>query len=93
VLETRLGDALCGTKLFARHDYKRMVAWREVFGEFDPFGDFEILFPAALLALGIADVPVRYLARTYGKTNISRFKHGWMLLKMTAVGFLRIRLG
>jgi hypothetical protein len=93
VLSVRIGDSLCGTKLMARHDYARFVKWRQDFGDFDPFGDFEILFPAAVLGLAIADLPIRYLARTYGDTNISRFRHGWMLLKMTAIGFLRVRLG
>ena len=93
VLSVRLGDSLCGTKLFARHDYARFTAWRGDFGDFDPFGDFEMLFPAAILGLGVVDLPIRYLARTYGETNISRFRHGWMLLKMTAIGFVRVRLG
>jgi len=93
VLGIRLGDSLCGTKLLTRHDYARMVAWREHFGEFDPFGDFELLFPAAILALGVRDVPIRYRARTYGATQIRRFRHGWMLLRMTLVGFFRISTG
>jgi hypothetical protein len=93
VLDVRLGDSLCGTKLVTRHDYERMVAWRKDFGEFDPFGDFELLFPAAELGLEIVDVPVRYLARTYGETNIQRFRHGLLLLKMTWVGLLRIKMG
>lgn len=93
VLDVRLGDSLCGTKLLTRHDYERMVAWRKDFGEFDPFGDFELLFPAAELGLEIVDVPVRYLARTYGETNIQRFRHGLQLLKMTWVGLIRIKMG
>jgi glycosyl transferase family 2 len=93
VLDVRLGDSLCGTKLVTRHDYERMVAWRKDFGEFDPFGDFELLFPAAELGLEIVDVPVRYLARTYGETNIQRFRHGLLLLKMTWVGLVRIKMG
>ncbi len=93
VLGARLGDTLCGTKLMTRRDYARMTAWRKDFGDFDPFGDFEMLFPAALFALGIVDVPIRYRDRTYGSTNISRFRHGWMLLKMTMLGFFRAKLG
>lgn len=93
VLEVSIGDSLCGTKLFSRTDYQRFVRWRAHFGEFDPFGDFELLFPAAILGLGIIDIPVRYRARTYGSTNISRFRHGAMLLKMTMVGFFRVRVG
>lgn len=93
VLDVRLGDSLCGTKLLTRHDYARMVAWRKDFGEFDPFGDFELLFPAAELGLEIVDVPVRYLARTYGETNIQRFRHGLQLLKMTWIGLVRIKMG
>jgi hypothetical protein len=93
VLDVRLGDSLCGTKLVTRHDYQRMVAWRRDFGEFDPFGDFELLFPAAVLGLEIVDIPVRYLARTYGETNIQRFRHGLQLLKMTWVGLVRIKMG
>jgi glycosyl transferase family 2 len=93
VLGVKLGDSLCGTKLLARHDYERMVAWREHFGDFDPFGDFELLFPAAVLGLGVRDIPIRYRARTYGTTNISRFRHGVMLLRMTLLGLFRISTG
>ncbi len=93
VLSVRLGDSLCGTKLFARHDQARFSAWNDDFGDFDPFGDFELLFPAAVLGLAVVDVPIKYGARSYGTTNISRFRHGWMLLKMTVVGFVKVRLG
>ena len=92
VLDTRIGDSLCGTKLVTRHDYARMKAWRRDFGDFDPFGDFELLFPAAILGLGIVDIPIRYRARTYGATSISRFRHGFQLLRMTTVGLLRIKM-
>jgi hypothetical protein len=92
VLGTRLSDSLCGTKLLTRHDYRRMTEWRHDFGEFDPFGDFELLFPAAVLGLGIIDVPVRYMARQYGSTNISRFRNGFQLLRMTLIGCWKISL-
>ena len=93
ILDVSIGDSLCGTKLLARQDYQRMVAWRRDFGDFDPFGDFELLFPASLLGLGIVDIPVRYLARTYGETNIHRFRHGLLLLKMTWIGLIRLKMG
>ncbi len=93
VLGVRLGDCLCGTKLVMRSDYERMCRWRRDFGDFDPFGDFELLFPAAILGLGIVDVPIRYRARTYGSTNIRRFRHGLMLLRMTIIGLFRVKLG
>ena len=93
VLDARIGDSLCGTKMLTRRDYQRILEWRRDFGDFDPFGDFELLFPAAVLALGIVDIPIRYLARTYGETNIHRFRHGLLLLKMTWVGLCRIKMG
>jgi hypothetical protein len=93
ILDSQVGDSLCGTKLLTRHDYLRMMAWRKDFGDFDPFGDFELIFPAAILGLGMTDMPVRYLARTYGATNILRFRHGLQLLKMTAIGLVRVKLG
>ena len=93
VLGVRVGDSLCGTKLLARRDYERLVSWRNQFGDFDPFGDFELLFAASEFALGIVDLPIRYRDRTYGTTNISRFRDGWLLLKMTVYGFFRLKLG
>jgi hypothetical protein len=93
VLDAPLADSLCGTKLLARHDYERIRRWNRDFGSFDPFGDFELLFPAAVLGLRIVDVPVRYSARTYGSTNIDRFRHGWLLLRMTLTGLFRIKMG
>ncbi|MGH0032542.1 MAG: glycosyltransferase family 2 protein [Myxococcota bacterium] len=89
---TPLTDALCGTKLFARHDWARFRAWRDDFGDRDPFGDFELIFPAAELGLGIVDIPIRYRDRTFGTTQIRRFHHGWQLLQMTAVAVWKIRM-
>jgi len=93
IMDVSIGDSLCGTKLFSREAYGRMAAWRRDFGDFDPFGDFELLFPASVFGLGIVDIPVRYLARSYGSTSISRFQHGWMLLQMTMAGLLRLKPG
>lgn len=91
VLSVRLGDTLCGTKLFSKADYIRFCEWRFDFGDYDPFGDFELLFPAAILGVGIVDIPIVYRNRTYGSTNISRFLHGLMLLKMVTIGFFRVK--
>jgi glycosyltransferase involved in cell wall biosynthesis len=91
VLGQALKDSLCGTKLLLRSDYERLVRRIAPLGEFDPFGDFNLLFGAALLDLRIRDVPVRYRDRTYGATNISRFRHGWQLLKMTWWGLRHLR--
>jgi hypothetical protein len=75
-----------------KSDYERIVANRSYFGDFDPFGDFDLLFGAARLNMKIGDMPVRYRARAYGETKISRFTHGWLLLKMTGYGFLKLRV-
>jgi SAM-dependent methyltransferase len=75
-------DTLCGTKVLSRAHYEKIAAHRAYFGDFDPFGDFDLLFGAARLNLKIADVPIRYRERTYGTTNIQRWKHGWLLLRM-----------
>jgi len=75
-------DTLCGTKALWREDYLRIDANRSYFGDFDPFGDFDLLFGADKLNLKIMDVPVRYRDRFYGETNIQRWRHGWILLQM-----------
>ena len=75
-------DTLCGTKVLSRAHYAQIAANRAYFGDFDPFGDFDLLFGAAKLNLKIADVPIRYKERTYGTTNIQRWSHGWLLLRM-----------
>ena len=92
IVGAKLTDVLCGTKLLARHDHERFNRWRRDFGAFDPFGDFELLFPAAVMGLGIVDIPIRYRDRTFGTTQIHRFRHGWQLLKMTVIAVLRIRI-
>ncbi|HEY8165198.1 MAG TPA: glycosyltransferase [Gemmatimonadaceae bacterium] len=86
-----LRDTLCGTKVIRRTDYEMIAANRHYFGEFDPFGDFDLLFGAAKLNLKIVDMPIRYRERTYGETNIQRFRHGWMLLRMVAYAARRIK--
>lgn len=92
VLGQSVKDSLCGTKMLLRSDYDRVLKRIAPFGNFDPFGDFNLLFGSALLDLRIRDVPVRYKDRTYGETNISRFKHGWLLLRMTWFGLWKLRM-
>jgi glycosyltransferase involved in cell wall biosynthesis len=84
-------DTLCGTKALWRDDYLRMVAGRDYFGDFDPFGDFELLFGAAKANRRIIEVPIRYRERVYGETNIRRWKHGWLLLQMSAFAARRMK--
>lgn len=83
LLGQRIKDTLCGTKVLFRDDYLKIAKNRKYFGDFDPFGDFDLLFGATKLNLKIVEIPVRYRQRRYGTTNISRFKHGLLLLKMT----------
>ncbi len=91
LLNQRIKDTLCGTKVLFRRDYERLAANRQYFGDFDPFGDFDLLFGASKLNLHILEIPIRYQDRTYGTTNIQRFTHGWLLLKMTVYGFFRLK--
>jgi glycosyltransferase involved in cell wall biosynthesis len=83
ILGQQLRDTLCGTKALYREDYERIAANRAYFGDFDPFGDFDLLFGASRLNLRIVDIAVRYHERQYGQTNISRFRHGLLLLRMS----------
>ena len=91
LLEQPIKDTLCGTKVMFRKDYLRLTANRSYFGNFDPFGDFDLLFGAFKLNLKIIDMPIRYQERIYGDTNISRFKHGLLLLKMWWFALYKIK--
>ena len=84
-------DTLCGTKVMWKKDYEEIAANRSYFGDFDPFGDFDLIFGAAKLNRKIIDLPIRYRERTYGATNISRWKHGLLLLRMVAFAARRIK--
>jgi GT2 family glycosyltransferase len=91
VLGQRFKDTLCGTKVLSRAHYKRLAAAREFFGDFDPFGDFDLLFGAARMGLKIVEIPVHYHERTYGTTNIQRWRHGWILLRMLVFAARRMK--
>jgi len=91
ILEQRLKDTLCGTKVLFRRDYERIAASRSFFGDFDPFGDFDLLFGAAKQNLKIMELPIRYRARTYGETKISRFREGAILGRMTLHAFNKFK--
>jgi len=84
-------DTLCGTKVLWKKDYETIVKNRDYFGEFDPFGDFDLLFGAAKLNLKIVEMPIRYRSRTYGETNIDRWRSGWLLLKMVVFAAKRLK--
>jgi SAM-dependent methyltransferase len=91
LLGQRFTDTLCGTKVLRRSDYVRLKVARSYFGNFDPFGDFDIIFGASKLGLKVIEVPIRYASRSYGQTQISRFRHGLLLLRMLWTGFVRIK--
>jgi SAM-dependent methyltransferase len=91
LLNQRHTDTLCGTKVLTRNDYQEIIRNRGYFGEFDPFGDFDLLFGASKLNLKTAEVPIRYVAREYGETQISRFRHGLLLLRMVAFAFRKLK--
>jgi len=92
LLNQRMSDVLCGTKVLSKKNYDMLIANREYFGEFDPFGDFDLVFGASKLNLKILEVPVRYKARIYGHTQIDRFKSGYMLLKMVFFAYYKFKL-
>ncbi|MEP6607077.1 MAG: glycosyltransferase family 2 protein [Burkholderiaceae bacterium] len=91
VLGQRLKDTLCGTKVISRDNYRRLARHRAYFGEFDPFGDFDLLFGAARMALHLIEIPIAYRERTYGETNISRWRHGALLVAMLSVAARRLK--
>jgi SAM-dependent methyltransferase len=91
LLGQSIKDTLCGTKVLSRSNYDFIAKNRSYFGDFDPFGDFDLLFGAAKLNLRIIDLPICYKARTYGETNISRWKHGWLLLRMVWFAARRLK--
>jgi hypothetical protein len=91
VLGQPLKDTLCGTKVLSRVNYEKIMASRSFFGSDDPFGDFDLLFGSSKNCLKIIEIPITYRERTYGETNISRWSHGWMLLKMLVKASLKIK--
>ncbi len=91
LLNQRYTDTLCGTKALRKDDWQRLKITRHYFGAFDPFGDFDLIFGAAKQQLKMVEVPIRYRSRVYGETQISRFAHGWLLLKMVLVGYRKLK--
>ena len=91
LVNTRLTDTLCGTKVLLRKDYEVLARERAYFGEFDPFGDFDLIFGAAKQNLKIIETPIHYKARTFGETQISRFRDGWLLLKMVWFAYRKLK--
>lgn len=91
LLNQRFTDTLCGTKVLTKSDYNKIIAGRSYFGEFDPFGDFDLIFGAAKQNLKIVEIPIRYADRTYGEPQISRFRDGWLLLRMVVFAWRKLK--
>jgi SAM-dependent methyltransferase len=91
LLGQSIKDTLCGTKVLWKKDYELIASNRSYFGDFDPFGDYDLIFGAAKLNLKIVDLPIRYRERTYGSTNIHRWRHGWLLVRMVAFAARRLK--
>jgi len=92
LLEQPIRDTLCGTKVLLKSDYAQIKAGRKHFGDFDPFGDFDLLFGAARLDIPIVEVPVRYRRRLAGVSKVRVSRHGWLLIAMSMVAFRRLKL-
>lgn len=91
LLDQPIKDTLCGTKAIFKDDYETIRKNLYYFGNFDPFGDFELIFGATKINLKIIEIPIRYKARTYGTSNISRLLHGWLLLQMTIIAARKLK--
>ncbi|MDP3791607.1 MAG: glycosyltransferase family 2 protein [Candidatus Omnitrophota bacterium] len=91
VLGQRFKDTLCGTKVLLKENYRKIAETRSFFGEFDPFGDFDLIFGASRLGLKIVEIPIVYKERSYGTTNIHRWRHGFLLLKMLLYSARKIK--
>ncbi len=91
LLNQRYTDTLCGTKGMSRENYLKLARNRDYFGDFDPFGDFDLIFGAAKLDLKLREVPIRYRERSYGSTQISRFRHGVLLLRMVLFAYRKLK--
>ena len=92
ILGQPITDTLCGTKVLSRENYERLAANRDYFGDFDPFGDFDLILGSARMQLTIVEVPIRYQSRTYGETQISRFRNGVTLARMVAFAYARFKI-
>jgi ubiquinone/menaquinone biosynthesis C-methylase UbiE len=92
LLGQRFTDTLCGTKVLTKEHYARIAAGRPYFGDFDPFGDFDLILGASKLNLKVVEIPVAYASRSYGETQISRFVHGWLLLRMVVFAFKKLKM-
>jgi glycosyltransferase involved in cell wall biosynthesis len=91
LLNQRFTDTLCGTKVLTKTNYKKIAASRDYFGDFDPFGDFDLIFGATKQNLKVVELPIRYADRTYGETQISRFRHGLLLMRMVVFAFRKLK--
>ena len=93
ILSQYVKDTLCGTKVLRRTDYERVQAWYRTIGDFDPFGDFELLFGATASGMRIVDLPIHYRRRVHGVVKIDNWKHAPLLFRMAWRGFLILKLG
>lgn len=91
LLNQRFTDTLCGTKVLTKKHYEAIAANRKYFGDFDPFGDFDLIFGASKLNLKVIEIPITYASRRYGETQISRFRHGVLLLGMVIFAFKKLK--
>ena len=91
LLNQRFTDTLCGTKVLSKANYNKIAAGRDYFGDFDPFGDFDLIFGATKQNLKVVELPIRYADRTYGETQISRFRHGLLLVRMVVFAFRKLK--
>ena len=92
ILNQPFTDTLCGTKVLSKKNYENISENRKYFGEFDPFGDFDLIFGAAKLNLKVVEMPIRYNSRVYGETQISRFRHGFLLIRMVIFAYRKLKI-
>lgn len=91
LLGQKVKDTACGTKVLSKTHYEPIVRNRAYFGDFDRFGDWDLLFGASKFNLKITDLPIRYHERVYGQTKMQRWRIGYLLVRIVILGLKRLK--
>ena len=91
LLDQRIKDTLCGTKVLWRKDWLRLEPNLGSWGLKDLWGDYELLFVASKLHLEIVEVPVHYQERIHGVTKMTKvFSNGFRMLRICWYAWRRL---
>ena len=93
ILNKRISDTLCGTKIFYKEHWQQIKKTNSQWGKEDLWGDFDLLLGCYISNLKIKEIPIKYYERKEGVTKMKNvLNNGIRMLVISITAIFKIKI-